>query len=146
MEFGTIRISLRFTQMKKQIHTDFLYSDLTFKCRKAIFTVYNTLGFGHKEKVYQEALVQEFEELQIPYKKEFRLPVYYKSKVVGSYRPDFVIDNKIIIELKAVEFIPQIFEQQLLHYLKSTHYKLGLLVNFGNQKIYIRRLIWSESA
>jgi len=120
-----------------------LYADLTFQIRKACFNVYNQLGFGHKEQVYQKALIKEFNELKLPYKKEVRLSVNYKGEIVGSYRPDFVIDNKIIIEIKAVEFLPKTFEQQLLHYLKSTKYELGLLINFGSTKLYIKRFIWS---
>ncbi len=123
---------------------EFLYRDLTYDIRKAFFNVYNELGSGHKEDVYQKALIQEFNQIQIHYTCEVNLNVYYKGVIVGHYRPDFVIDNKIIIELKAVEFMPKLFEEQLVHYLKSTGYKLGLLVNFGGQRLIIKRLIWSK--
>jgi GxxExxY protein len=106
------------------INTDFSYS-----IRGAVFTVYNSLGFDHKEHVYQKALAQEFKEKNIPF--------------VGHYHPDFVVDQKIILELKAVEFIPKTYEQQLVHYLKSTNYQLGLLINFGASKLYIKRLVWT---
>ncbi len=125
---------------------EFIYKDLTYQIRKAIFTVYNELGFGHKEQVYQKALSSEFSLLRIPFLREKSVNVYYKDQIVGTYRPDFIVDNKVIIELKAVEFMPLSYERQLLHYLKSTKYKLGFLVNFGCPKVYIKRLIWSSSA
>ena len=120
-----------------------IYADLTYKIRGCLFNVYNNLGYGHKEQVYQKALEKELNEQKVPLKREINLKVLYKDEKVGNYRPDFVIDDKIIIEIKAVEFMPKSYEKQLLHYLKSTNYKLGLLVNFGAPKLYIKRLIWS---
>jgi GxxExxY protein len=122
-----------------------IYADITYKVRGAIFTVYNELGFGHKESVYQEALIKEFEVSNISYKKEVGLDVRYKGDIVGKYRPDFVIEDKIIVELKSVEFVPKSYEEQIIHYLKTTGYILGLLVNFGSNKLYIRRLIWTKN-
>ena len=127
------------------INTDkqLIYADLTYQLRGCFFAVYNSLGFGHKESVYQQALEEEFKEKNIPYQREKSLAVKYKDKKVGNYRPDFLIDNKIILELKAVTFMPQSFRQQLLHYLKTTDIKLGLLVNFGSNHLQIHRLIWT---
>lgn len=134
-----------YTDKHKRIHTDLLYADLTYKVRGAVFSVFNELGNGHKEQVYQRALEREFEELKIPYKKEVSLKVSYKGEAVGNYRPDFVIDDKIVVEIKAVEFMPKIFETQLVHYLKTTGFSLGLLVNFGSNRLYIKRLIWTKN-
>lgn len=134
----------------KRINTDkastnnLFYGNLTYKVRGAIFTVYNHLGYGHKEEVYQKALAREFNDQGIPHKKEVSLKVSYKDEFVGSYRPDFVIDDKVVVEIKAVEFMPLSFETQLLHYLKTTGFPLGLLVNFGSSKLYIKRLIWTS--
>lgn len=127
------------------INTDnkLIYADLTYRIRGAIFNVYNQLGYGHKEQVYQKALEKEFSEANLPFKREVSLSVSYKNEVVGSYRPDFVVDDKVIIELKAVEFMPKSFKTQLLHYLKTTGYQLGLLVNFGAPKLVIKRLVWT---
>lgn len=125
------------------INTDqkLIYADITYKVRGAVFTVYNQLGHGHKEQVYQKALEREFMEIDLPFKREASLNVSYKNEIVGNYRPDFTIDDKIIIELKAVEFMPKTFETQLLHYLKTTGYQLGLLVNFGAPCLTIKRLV-----
>lgn len=121
-----------------------LYPDITYKVRGCIFNVYNTLGYGHKEHVYQKALEKEFKDSKVPFKKEQNLNVFYKNERIGNYRPDFVVDNKIIIEIKAVEFMPKTFELQLIHYLKTTNFELGLLVNFGSTKLLIKRLIWTH--
>lgn len=90
-----------------------IYADLTYQIRGAIFTVYNTLGYGHKEQVYQKALEKEFTETNLPFKREVGLNVSYKNEIVGRYRPDFVIDDKVIMELKAVEFMPKTCNQKI---------------------------------
>jgi GxxExxY protein len=132
--------------MDKRINTDLLYADLTYKIRGALFTVYNELGYGHKESVYQSALISELQSAKIPFEKEKSLDVFYKNDIVGNYRPDIVVDDKIIIELKAVEYMPNNYENQILHYLKTTGYSVGLLVNFGTPKLYIKRLVWTDQS
>jgi GxxExxY protein len=105
--------------------------------------VHNDLGSGHKESVYKNALAKEFKKKNIIYKKEVVLPVKYQDENVGTYRADFVVENKILLEIKAVEIMPRIYEIQLLHYLKTTGYNLGLLINFGAKRVQIRRRIWT---
>lgn len=122
-----------------------LYEDLTYKIRRAVFDVYNTLGYGHKENVYQKALAKELKDLKINYEQEKSLPVKYKQEKVGNYRPDFIVDNKVIIEIKAANFTPKDAVKQLTYYLKGTGYKLGLLVNFGMPRLYIKRVIWTPN-
>jgi len=119
-----------------------LYRDITYKIRAALFQVYNTLGFGHKEIVYQKALAHEFSKQKLQFTKEKRLNVYYDNIIVGHYIPDFVIEDKVILELKSLNFLAKDLEKQLIYYLKGTHYKLGLLVNFGTSRLTIRRKIW----
>lgn len=131
--------------MKTDSH-GLLYSDITYKIRGAIFEVYNTLGFGHKEQVYQKALAKELDSRKISYKREENLSVSYKGSIVGSYRPDFVVEEKVVIEIKAVEFLPKNYEAQLVHYLKTTGYELGLLVNFGTPRLLIKRLVWTGNS
>ncbi len=122
-----------------------MYADLTYQIRGAIFNVYNELCSGHKEQVYQKALAKELTDVNIFYKREVSLNVQYKGKNVGKYRPDFIVENKVILELKAVEFIPKFYEKQLIHYLKATNFKVGLLINFGAPKLEIRRLVWTNN-
>lgn len=128
------------------INTDkqLIHTDITYKVRGCIFRVYNELGNGHKEQVYQKALENEFKKNSLVYSREQTLSVNYQGEKVGNYRPDFIIENSVIVEIKAVEFVPKSYEQQLLHYLKTTGYTLGLLVNFGAPKLLIKRLVWSN--
>ena len=120
-----------------------LYPKLSYQLQGCFFKVYNTLGFGHKEIVYQRALEEEMKTQKVPYKKEENLPIIYENKKVADYRPDFVIDQKIILEVKALEFLPRKVATQLIYYLKGTNYKLGYLVNFGAPKLQIIRRVWT---
>jgi len=118
------------------------YEDLTYKIRGAIFEVYNVLGPGFKENVYHNSLREEFDKIKLKYTEKKRIKIIYKDKDVGIYEPDFIIDNKIIIEIKAVDIMPKVFEKQLYGYLKATKYKIGILVNFGADSLDIRRRIF----
>ena len=131
--------------MPKQKVDDFLYEDLSYKIRGSAFKVYNTLGFGHKESIYQKALALELNKNSISFVQEKVLSVVYNNKKVGNYQPDFIVDDKIIIEIKAVPFMPKSYETQLTYYLKGTNYKLGFLINFGSQKLDIRRRVWTPN-
>lgn len=128
---------------KKKV--DLLYEDLTYKVRGAMFAVHKELGPGHKESVYKKALAKELTEQDIPFETEKVLDVVYKDEKVGVYRPDFIIDDKVIIEIKAVSFLPRGAETQMSYYLRGTKYKLGLLVNFGSRRLDIRRRIYDTS-
>lgn len=121
--------------------TELIYAELTYRVRGAMFDVYNKLGFGHKELIYQKALAKEFDKRNIKYRREPKLKIVYEQEELGTYRPDFLVDGKIIVELKAMQFFPPSLDKQLLNYLKATGYKLALAVNFGNEKIEIRRRI-----
>jgi len=120
---------------------DFLYEDITYKIRGCTFNVYNNLGFGHKEMIYQRALSKEFKKVNFNFEKEKSLPIIYEGEKVGTYKPDFVVEDKIVIEIKAVEIMPKSYETQLIYYLRGTNYKLGFLINFGGKRLDIRRRI-----
>ncbi len=103
--------------------------------------VYNELGCGFFEKVYQEALELEFKEASIPYKREQKLQILYKGKPLQlDYIADFICYDKIVVELKAVSELSDIHLAQVLNYLKATNMDLGLLVNFGEQSLHIERI------
>jgi len=125
--------------------SDFLYEDLTYKIRGCAFKVYNSLGFGHKESIYQKALEIELKKEGLNTEKEKILNISYDGKKVGIYRPDFVVESKIIIEIKAVELLPKSSEAQLVYYLKGTNFSLGFLINFGACKLDIRRRVWTPN-
>ena len=113
----------------------FLYKNLSYKLVGAIFNVRNTYGSGQKEIVYQKALAEELGELKIPYKREVSISIksVKTGKSLGNYKLDFVVSQKIIVEVKAIKFTPRKIEQQLYSYLKSTPFKIGYLINFGQQ-------------
>ncbi len=130
----------------EKIKKSILYKELSYKIVGCIYEVYNKIGSGFKESIYQNSLNIEFKRKNINFENQPRLPIFYKDKRVGFYVPDFVVDDKIIIELKSVEFMPKIHESQLYNYLKGTKYKLGYIINFGSSKIDIRRRIYEKAA
>lgn len=131
--------------MPKRLVGDFLYPELTYKIRGAMYTVHRGLGSGHKEQVYHKALEREFRDQKIVFETEKILNVFYKDEKVGVYKPDFIVDEKVLIELKAVPILPIQAENQLSYYLRGTAYKLGLLVNFGSNSLVIRRKVWDKA-
>ena len=122
-----------------------LYRDLSYDVVGCLYEVYNELGPGHKEKIYHEALKSLFVEKEIAFNDNKRLKITFRGKTIGVYQPDFIIDDKIIVELKAVLKMPKIFERQLYYYLKGTPYTVGYLVNFGTDKIDIRRRVYDSA-
>jgi len=118
----------------------YLYSDITEKIIKCFYKVYDELGSGFLESIYVKALIIELKEIgfQVEYEKE--LKVKYKEKIIGIFRADIIVEDKIIIEVKAVtNLIPQ-HEAQLINYLKATGIRVGLVVNFGNELDFKRRI------
>ena len=120
-----------------------LYKELTDRILKAAYTVHNELGCGFLEKVYQEAMAIQLSEMGIPFEREKHLPITYHGKVLKcDYIADFVVDNKVIKELKAVTEMSPIFEAQTINYLRATGIKVGLLINFGIRQLQIKRLAY----
>ena len=122
-----------------------LYSDLTYKIRGAIFCVWKELGPAFKEVVYHKALKEEFRNRKIPFEDEKIIEIIYNGKKIGAYRPDFIMDKKIVVELKAIPAITPREEKQIWYYLKGTNHRLALLVNFGGEKLEIRRWIYDKN-
>lgn len=116
---------------------------MSYKIRGCVFNVYNNLGFGHKENIYQKALALELENKNLNFVAEKSLPITYQNKKIGIYKPDFIVDGKIVLEIKAVPFMPKSYEAQLTYYLKGTNYRLGFIINFGSPILDIRRRIWT---
>lgn len=126
------------------MYDDYLYKDLTYKIIGVAFSIHKTLGPVHKEIVYQNALVEELTSLRISFKREEVVPVEYNGKQVGVYKPDFIVDNKVIVELKAEKFSSAYAKTQLSYYLKGTKYKIGLLLNFGTPSLEVHRRIYDK--
>ena len=119
----------------------YLYQDLTSQIINACISVHNELGCGFLEKVYQEALEVAFEENCIAFEREKLLPITFHGQFLNcGYIADFVVQEKVILELKSVKELEPIHEAQVINYLKATGLKVGLLVNFGKEKLQIKRL------
>ncbi|MFW5612649.1 MAG: GxxExxY protein [Prevotella pectinovora] len=113
-----------------------LYEDLTFQIRKAIFNVYNYWGPGLLETIYEKSLMIELETMGLEVECQKHIPVVYRGKEIEcDYRLDLLVEDKVIIELKAVENLQPIHKMQLSTYLKITGKRLGILVNFNTSDI-----------
>lgn len=119
------------------------YSDLTEEVIRCFYEVYNTLGSGFLEKVYENALVVELKGSGVVVRQQESIEVLYKKSVVGQYVCDLLVDNKVIVEIKAVRFMQAEHEAQILNYLKATGVEVGLLLNFG-QKPEVRRRVFTN--
>ncbi|QZT37229.1 GxxExxY protein [Halosquirtibacter xylanolyticus] len=117
-----------------------MYFDLTQKIIKCYYEVYNTLGFGFLEQVYEKALLYELKSSGLYVEDQKKIEVFYQKQNVGVYYADLVVENKVIIELKAVKRLTPEFSAQLLNYLKATNFDVGLLMNFGVEPEF-KRLI-----
>ena len=118
---------------KKTVYSASLYehSDLTEQIIGAFYAVYSALGYGFLENVYVKALIIELEHRGLQVKHEFPIKVYYAGRLVGEYFADLVVNDLVILEIKAVRILANEHEAQLLNYLKATSYEVGLLLNFG---------------
>ncbi|UCH64508.1 MAG: GxxExxY protein [Ignavibacterium sp.] len=122
---------------------EYLYEELTSKVIACFYKVYNTLGFGFIEKVYENALMIELMNNGFKVEKQKPINVHYDNKIVGEYFANLIVEDKVILELKAAEALIQEHELQLINYLKATEIEVGLLLNFG-KKHEIRRKIFSN--
>lgn len=127
-------------------HVDLLYEELSYQIRGAAIEVRKNYGSGHKEILYQRAFAEELSLRKIKYEREKPIKVHSPKirKVIGSYQPDFIIEDKIIVELKALERLPQNMIDQLYSYLRNSRYELGFLVNFGSDGVDIKRVIYTN--
>ena len=120
---------------------ELLYKELTFAVIGAAMEVHKILGPGFLEAVYQSALARELILRGIPLEQQVRLPVSYKGVIVGEYIADFIIDGKLIVEIKAVSNFNSQHQAQAMHYLAATGCRLALLLNFGTGSLEHRRVI-----
>lgn len=118
-----------------------LYGDLVGQIVGAPFEVHNVLGYGFLEKVYENALVVELAKRGVKVDAQKALQVKYKDAIVGDYVADLIVEDKVIVELKAEDTYNKQHEAQLLNYLKATGLKVGVLINFGRTKCEFKRLV-----
>ena len=118
--------------------------ELTREIIGSFYDVYNQLGYGFLEKVYENALFLELCKKGLKVEPQKPIQVYYHQQVIGEYFADLVVDSKVIVEIKAVKTLAQQHEAQLLNYLKATTYEVGLLLNFGPQAQRKRKVYNNE--
>ena len=123
---------------------NFPHQELTKSIIGIYYNVYNELGFGFLEKVYHKALLIELKNNGYKIDSEKKVNVYYKNKIVGEYIPDIIINDSAIVELKCVEYLTDIHENQLLNYLKATDCEVGLILNFGKDPQFIRKIFTND--
>ncbi len=111
--------------------SNYLHSHLTDQIIRAFYNVYNQLGFGFLEKVYENAMIVELVEMGLIVEQQKKVDVYYKDNNVGHYLSDLIVENTVIIEVKAAENICPEHECQLINYLKASDKEVGVLLNFG---------------
>jgi GxxExxY protein len=122
----------------------FPQQDLTKSIIGIFYDVYNELGYGFLEKVYHNAMIIELRAKGFEVENQKKLNVFYKKEIVGEYIPDIIINQSVIIELKCVEYMIESHECQLLNYLKATDCEVGLLLNFGKDPQFIRKIFTNE--
>ena len=128
--------------MSDDVFGELLHKDVSFQIIAAVYEVHNILGFGFLESVYLKALVKELRLRNLIAEAQKEIRVRYKDEDVGSFYADIVVNDEIILELKAVESLSKAHEAQLLNYLKGTGLKLGFLINFGKEKATYKRMVF----
>jgi GxxExxY protein len=114
-----------------RLRTNLKHSELTAQIIRVFYDVYNELGHGFLESTYAGAMVVALEEAGLKAGREFSVPLWFRGRKVGQYFADFVVENTILLELKAARSLEPAHEAQLLHYLRATDIEVGLLLNFG---------------
>lgn len=120
---------------------DLVYSELSYKIVGIAFKIYNSLGYGHKEKYYQRAFANELKNQELPFVREKTIKLVYENSCIGKYILDFVIDDKIVVELKIFDEKSNVHLKQVLQYLKAAEKKLAILINFTKQGVIYKRVI-----
>jgi GxxExxY protein len=123
------------------IKPEYKYSDITEKVIGCAMKVHSTLGNGFQEVIYQRALSIEMEKNGLLFGREIEMPIYYESVDIGTRRVDFLIDEKVLVELKAVTKLENVHLAQALNYIEAFKMEIGLLINFGNTRLEFKRLI-----
>lgn len=130
------------------MNTDLKYKDITEKIIGASFEVHKFLGNGFQEVIYQRALAWEMRQAGMEYAREIEQDIYYKElpEPIGTRRADFVVENKVLVELKAIVKLEDVHLAQALNYLKAYRLEVGLLINFGAKSLEFKRLVLTNKS
>lgn len=125
------------------IKEGYKYSDITSKIIGCAMKVHSTLGNGFQEIIYQRALAIEMRKAGLAFTRELEMPIFYDDEEIGTRRVDFFVENKIMVELKAITQLEKVHLAQALNYLEAYKMEIGLLINFGETSLKFHRLIKS---
>ena len=123
------------------IKEEYKYSELTGKLIKCAMTVHSALGNGFQEVIYQRALAIEMRLADISFSREFEMPIFYRQEQIGTRRVDFLVENLVSVELKAITKLEDVHFAQAINYLEAYNLEIGLLINFGETSLNFKRLI-----
>lgn len=124
---------------------DFLYEKESYEIRGACFSVWNTLGSAFKESAIDKALTKELQKRKLQIEDQKRIIIFYEGEKIGSYIPDKIINGKIILELKRKSFLTKQDIKNFWNYLRGSEYKLGFLINFGDEQLQIKRVVYDKA-
>ncbi|HLO02442.1 MAG TPA: GxxExxY protein [Symbiobacteriaceae bacterium] len=124
--------------------TNLTHQGLTGEILNAAFAVHSSLGPGFVEKAYEKALIAELRDRGLQVSSQIEVPILYKGVEVHTHRLDLLVENAVIVELKAVESLSEVHEAVLISYLKAAHVGVGLLLNFASQKLTWKRRVLSQ--
>ncbi len=122
---------------------NYKYADITGLVIKAFYNVYNQLGYGFLERVYENALLVELKKFELECKPQYAVEVFYDETNVGFYIADIIVNDCVIIEVKAAESLCEAHEAQLTNYLRATNIEVGVILNFG-KKAEVKRKVFSK--
>jgi hypothetical protein len=122
------------------IKEEYKYSDITQNIIGCAMKVHNTLGNGFQEVIYQRALAIEMSKQRLSFVREMEMPIFYENEEIGTRRVDFFVEDKIMVELKAITQLEKVHLAQALNYLEAYKMEIGMLINFGNTKLEFKRL------
>ena len=118
-----------------------IYKELSYNIVGSVFEVFKELGYGFKEKYYEDAIAKEFSRRNIKYERQIPYKLMYKGEIIGMYRFDFLVEDKIIVELKQGDYYSKNNITQTLQYLKTSKLKLAILVNITNNGVKFKRIL-----
>lgn len=125
---------------------EYKYSDITQKIIGAAMRVHSFLGNGFQELIYQRALALELGVLNMEFQREVEQEIFYQdfTEPIGTRRADFIVEGKVLVELKAITQLEEVHKAQILNYLKAYRFEVGLLINFGEKSLHFKRFVLSE--
>ncbi len=123
-----------------------LHKELSYNLQGVAIEVRKNFGPGHKESLYQNAFAEELTSRNVKFLKEKNIKIHSPKtgKIIGYYKPDFILEDKVVVELKAVEKVPRVFIDQLYDYLRNSNYELGYFINFASPRLYMKRVIFTN--